>query len=98
MPPEPELDKSLNDVIAELAIYPPQAFEFVQQGLSYTVSLIHGQIADPSANRHVSGPQLCQGLREYGFRQWGLMAGAVLRRWNITSTMDFGRIVFAMVE
>ena len=24
-------------------------------------------------------------------------AGAVLRRWNITSTFDFGRIVFALI-
>ena len=30
--------------------------------------------------------------------RWGLMAGAVLRRWGITSTMDFGRIVFVMIE
>ena len=26
------------------------------------------------------------------------MAKVVLRRWNITSTMDFGRIVYAMIE
>jgi uncharacterized repeat protein (TIGR04138 family) len=26
------------------------------------------------------------------------MARTVLRRWNITGTLDFGRIVFALVE
>ena len=48
--------------------------------------------------RHVTGQQLCDGLREYVLEQWGLLAGAVLARWHITSTLDFGRIVFALVE
>ena len=38
------------------------------------------------------------GLREFALQRWGLMARTVLQRWNITSTFDFGRIVFAMVE
>jgi len=49
-------------------------------------------------NRHVSGQQLCWGLRDLALQRWGLMASAVLRRWKITSTRDFGRIVFALVE
>ena len=27
-----------------------------------------------------------------------MLARTVLRRWNITSTLDFGRMVFAMVD
>ncbi len=38
------------------------------------------------------------GLREFALARWGLLARTVLARWNITSTLDFGRIVFAMVE
>ena len=30
--------------------------------------------------------------------KWGLMARTVLARWNISKTLDFGRIVFAMVD
>ena len=46
----------------------------------------------------MSGQQLCEGLREYALQQWGYLARTVLRRWNITSTVDFGKIVFALVE
>ncbi len=49
-------------------------------------------------SRHVSGKQLCHGLRDFAIQQYGLMAHAVLRRWRITSSEDFGQIVFAMVE
>jgi len=78
-------------------MYPPQAFDFVQRGLVYTVHKIHATTA-PDASHHVSGEQLCLGLMEYAHLQWGLMAGAVLRQWNIYATVDFGRIVFAMVD
>jgi uncharacterized repeat protein (TIGR04138 family) len=97
MPGESELAKSLRDVVDELGLYPPQAFDFVQRGLVYTVDRIH-ENALPGACRHVTGEELCLGLLEYAQLQWGLMAGAVLRRWNIFATIDFGRIVFAMVD
>ena len=49
-------------------------------------------------NRHVSGGDLCWGLRNYAQQRWGKMARIVLNKWNIHSTADFGRIVFAMIE
>lgn len=30
--------------------------------------------------------------------QYGMMARTVLSRWNLTSTYDFGKIVFALVD
>ena len=101
MPPakdEPHQEKSLQQVVDELGLYPIDAFIFVQQGLSYTVEKLHGEETDPNASRHVSGQELCHGLREFALMQWGMLAPTVLRRWNITSTYDFGRIVFALIE
>lgn len=49
-------------------------------------------------NRHISGKDLCWGLRDYALEQWGLMAPAVLHSWGITQTRDFGRMVFALVN
>lgn len=85
-------------VIDELGVYPTEAFDFVEQGLRFAVLRIHGNEADPQADRHITGQQLCEGLREYALMQWGMMARLVLARWSITQTYDFGRIVFAMVE
>src|SRR4051812_13750611 len=101
MPPtdEPSPLKSLDEIVEVVGLYPREAYKFVQAGLSYTVEKIHAEIADdPEASRHVSGQQLCEGLREFALKEWGLMARTVLRRWKITATDDFGRIVFALVE
>ena len=88
----------MQQVVEDLGLYPPEAYAFIQQGLSFTVQKLHGNVKDPKASRHVSGADLCEGLREMALSQWGRMARTVLRRWNITTTLDFGRIVFAMVE
>ena len=88
----------MQQVVNDLGLYPPEAYAFIQQGLSYTVQRVHGKVKDPKASRHVNGSDLCEGLRELALQQWGRLARTVLRRWNVTSTVDFGRIVFAMVE
>ena len=78
--------------------YPLAAYDFVQQGLAYTVQRVHGPHKKPSTALHVTGQQLCHGLRELALWQWGLLARTVLQRWNITTTMDFGRIVFHLAD
>jgi len=82
--------------------FPRQAFQFVRDGLAHAVELAHG---DPDQRndsidetRHVSGQELCLGLREYALERYGCMAGTVLDHWGLHATDDFGRIVFAMVE
>jgi uncharacterized repeat protein (TIGR04138 family) len=98
MPPESQPEKSLQQVVEEVGLYPIEAYEFVQQGLSFTVQKLHGEVRDPSKNRHVTGQDLCEGLRDLALTNWGLLARTVLERWNIRKTIDFGRIVFALVE
>jgi uncharacterized repeat protein (TIGR04138 family) len=100
MPPTEPLgsERKLEEIVEEVGLYPIEAYEFVQQGLGYTVNKIHGNVKDPRASRHVGGRDLCEGLREYALVKWGLLARTVLARWNIRKTHDFGRIVFALVD
>ncbi len=89
--------------IARQSRYPLAAFLFVQRGLDYTVREMHGEPPeheDPEQreSRHISGRELCYGLRDYAVQQYGMLARTVLRRWRIDQCEDFGRIVFAMVE
>jgi len=49
-------------------------------------------------SRHVSGPQLCLGLRELALKKWGFLASDVLRHWNIVTTRDVGEMVFALID
>lgn len=82
--------------------YPPQAYEFIREGLAHTVSLVHGEKAaremSEDENRHVSGQQLCFGLKDFAIKQYGMLARTVLARWGVQATDDFGRMVFAMID
>lgn len=49
-------------------------------------------------NRHISGRDLCWGLRDLALQRWGMLARTVLESWNVKSTMDFGRIVFGFID
>jgi uncharacterized repeat protein (TIGR04138 family) len=104
MPPQHQFGQKqpvgtdVGPVMEQERVYPREAFDFVRRGLTYTVDRVHAALTDPKASRHVSGAQLCEGLREFAIMQWGFLARAVLRRWNITRTEDFGRIVFTLVE
>ncbi len=49
-------------------------------------------------NRHITGRQLCWGLRDLALGRWGMLARTVLESWNIRGTQDFGRIVFGFID
>jgi uncharacterized repeat protein (TIGR04138 family) len=47
---------------------------------------------------HVTGQELCQAIRQYALRQYGLMAKTVLNSWGVFRTSDFGEIVFNLIR
>ena len=53
---------------------------------------------NPEIDRHISGQQLCLGLRDFAIQQYGYLAPLVLGHWNVHRTDDFGRIVFLLVD
>lgn len=81
--------------------YSPEAFNFLQEGLGYTSELFtdaqHASELD-EFERHVTGQQLCMGLRDFAIEQFGILAPVVLRHWGIQKTEDFGAMVFHMVD
>ena len=79
--------------------YPIEAFAFVREGLNYVVEAVHDDPESMSEQeRHISGQQLCMGLREMAISKYGLLAPVVLEHWGVRRTCDFGRIVFAMID
>jgi uncharacterized repeat protein (TIGR04138 family) len=64
---------------------PPEAEEEPEEG------------APREAERHLTGRQLCEAIRQYALEQYGFMAKCVLNSWGVTSTSDFGEIVFNLI-
>ncbi|MDD5705800.1 MAG: hypothetical protein PHR35_07725 [Kiritimatiellae bacterium] len=92
-------DTSFQEAVLELvkkdSRYPAEAYYFLREGLDFTVKALkknaHG------AARHVSGKELCEGLRDHALQEFGPMALSVLNAWGITRTEDFGELVFNLV-
>ena len=84
--------------------FPQEAYQFVREGLAHTVKSIHGKLpetpTDPSDDnsRHVSGQQLCVGLKDLAVLKYGLLARTVLQHWGIRSTGDFGTLVYSLID
>lgn len=91
-----EPTRSLAELAKDMGRFPPEAFAFVSEALQFTIE--HCRRGEHGQRQHVSGQDLCWGLRDFALKRWGLLAPAVLRSWNIRRTEDFGTIVFAMIE
>ena len=83
--------KKIEEILAREPAYKFEAYSFVMAGLHDTVSKL------PSV-RHVTGRELCAGLRQYALDQFGPLARTVLEYWGIRCTRDFGEIVFLLIE
>src|SRR2546429_8078376 len=48
--------------------------------------------------RHVTGPQLLDGVRRYALKEFGPMVMTVFDNWGIHSCEDVGNIVFNLIS
>ena len=86
-----ELFKTIDKICARSPRYAPESYLFTLAALHFTVAAL----PEP---RHVTGPELLAGIRQYALDQFGAMSRAVFEHWGVQATEDFGRIVFALVE
>ena len=93
-----EPEKSLNDIIREDGRYPTEAYAFLQESLAKAVKDVHGDKAGPGGQSHVTGRQLCEAARDLALERWGYMAKAVLAKWHIAKTIDFGNMVYLLIK
>ncbi len=84
--------------------YKLEAYQFVREALAYAQDeLGMGQASesnddDPPSDAHLTGPQLCEAVRQLALDQFGLMSRVVFDSWGVRSTGDFGEIVYNLIE
>ena len=94
---EGEPTKSMEQVILEDGRYPPEAYGFLHDGLNRAVRAMYGEEAG-SGQRHVSGRELCEDLRDLALERYGMLAETVLHKWGIHETVDFGHMVYLLID
>lgn len=53
---------------------------------------------EEGVDRHLTGQELCEAIRQYAIEEYGFMAKVVLNSWGVRSTSDFGEIVYNMIR
>lgn len=103
---------SIHELVRRDRRYKFDAYVFIFEALSFAQSVLGmgtpGE-SEPSGEpspeppakapeRHVTGQELCEAIRQYAVQQYGLMAQMVLNSWGLRTTGDFGEIVFNLIE
>ncbi len=71
--------------------YPEKAYLFILSALNRVID----SLPEP---RHINGRELSEGCRALALEEYGPMARIVLNNWGITSTEDFGELVFNLLD
>lgn len=99
MQQDPDFAEIVSLICKEDTRFDRKAYDFVRLGLDHTVKeLKKRDSARAEKSRHVSGPELLQGLRAYALDQFGPLAKTVLDSWGVQTCRDFGDIVFNLIE
>jgi uncharacterized repeat protein (TIGR04138 family) len=91
----------VDDPIRALALkdgrYSPEAFRFLFESLRVAIQLA-GKDEASGTERHVTGQEVLAGMRAHAAESFGPLAAQVWRSWGVRSTLDWGRVVFLLVE
>ncbi|MDE0891300.1 MAG: hypothetical protein OSB14_03865 [Planctomycetota bacterium] len=91
------LSDPLRKISSEDGRYAPEAFQFVFESLEPAVRLA-GRDTLEAKERHVGGQELLVGMRAHAMTVFGPMAAHVWRSWGVKRTLDWGEIVFVLVN
>lgn len=95
----PDFGEIVSLICKEDPRFDRRAYDFVRLGLDHTVKEIRKKDATRTEkSRHVSGPELLEGLRSFALEQYGPLAKTVLNAWGVKRCRDFGDIVFNLID
>jgi len=87
--------EALDSIVASDPRYQREAYIFLRDALDFTTK--QQKKAKGTTVRHVSGPELLEGVRQYALKEFGPMVVTVFENWGIRSCEDIGHMVFNLI-
>jgi uncharacterized repeat protein (TIGR04138 family) len=87
--------EALDSIVASDTRYQRDAYVFLRDALDFTTKQ-QKKIKGVTV-RHVSGPELLEGVRLYALKEFGPMVMTVFESWGINSCEDVGHMVFNLI-
>ena len=87
--------EALEAVVSSDPRYQRDGYIFLRDALDFTTKQ-QKKVKGVSV-RHVSGPELLDGVRQYALKEFGPMVMTVFDSWGIHSCEDIGHMVFNLI-
>ncbi len=91
-----QFEQSVVSILKRDKRFDPHAYFFLKDALDFTLKRIAE--ANGGQARHVSGPELLEGCRDFALEQFGPMASTLMTEWSIRKCQDLGDMVFHLIE
>jgi uncharacterized repeat protein (TIGR04138 family) len=87
--------EALDSIVASDPRYQRDAYAFLRDALDFTTKQ-QKKVKGVSV-RHVTGPELLDGVRQYALKEFGPLVMTVFDNWGIHSCEDIGNMVFNLI-
>jgi uncharacterized repeat protein (TIGR04138 family) len=87
--------EALDSIVRSDPRYQRDAYVFLRDALDFTTK--QQRKTKGTSVRHVTGPELLEGLRQYALKEFGPMVMTVFDSWGIHSSADIGNMVFNLI-
>jgi len=87
--------EALDSIVASDPRYHRDAYVFLRDALDFTTK--QQKKIKGTTVRHVAGPELLEGVRQYSLKEFGPMVLTVFGSWGIRSCEDVGNMVFNLI-
>jgi uncharacterized repeat protein (TIGR04138 family) len=87
--------EALDSIVGSDPRYQRDAYVFLRDALDFTTK--QHKKAKGTSVRHVTGPELLEGVRLYSLKEFGPMVVTVFDSWGIHSCEDIGNMVFNLI-
>lgn len=88
--------EALDSIIATDPRFSRDAYVFLRDALDFTTK--QQKKIKGTTVRHVAGPELLQGVRQYALKEFGPMVITVFSSWGINRCEDIGHMVFNLID
>lgn len=88
---EERVEQTITNVARRRGEFRPEAYYF-------TLDALNSSVEELAIRRHLSGPEVLDGVVRLAHQRFGEQAANVLGAWGISSTRDVGVIVYDLIE
>src|SRR5438552_3755624 len=87
--------EALDSIVAGDSRYSREAYAFLRDALDFTTK--QQKKIKGTTVRHVAGPELLDGVRQYALKEFGPLVITVFSSWGINRCEDIGHMVFNLI-